>query len=129
MTANRIGFRHQTKQLYTKEICKRSDIMITSTISMSLFPKDQRLIEQHMRVYMDQMQLIDFVDEKNAFLSMMKEHDYQVQKTREKDKEYRDNYAKSHIFSADFVSPSLQRFKHAVTELNRNKKQKVKQHK
>ena len=53
MTANRIGYRHLTKQLYTKEAAKRSDIVITSTISMSLFPKDQRMIEQHMRVFMD----------------------------------------------------------------------------
>ena len=60
MTANRIGFRHQTKQLFTKEICKRSDIMITSTISMSLFPKDQRLIEQHMRAE-SQQQVLDYL--------------------------------------------------------------------
>lgn len=129
MTACRIGYKHQTKQLYTKEMCKRSDIMITSTISMSLFPKDQRMIEQHMRVYMDELQMIDFVDEKNAFQSMIKEHGFQVQRQREKDKEYRDTYARSMIFKADFTSPSLLKFQKNVTDLNRNKKQKIKKHK
>ena len=41
-TPSRVNYYHQTKQLYTRETMKRSDMMITSTLSMSLFPKDKR---------------------------------------------------------------------------------------
>ena len=78
---------------------------------------------------MDEVQLSNFVDEKNAFQSMVKEHDYQVHRQREKDKEYSDTYSRSMMFKADFTSPSLLRFKKDVTDLNRNKKQKIKKHK
>ena len=55
-----------------------------------------------MRVFMDEKQFIEFVDEKNAFQSMVKEHSYQVKKEREKDKEYRETYVKSFMYKADF---------------------------
>lgn len=46
-TSANIGFSHLTKQVPIKEFTKRSDIMITSTLSMSLYPKDNREIENH----------------------------------------------------------------------------------
>jgi len=41
-----------------------------------LFPKDQRKIEECFRVEMDEGEMLDFVDEKNAFNSMLREHIY-----------------------------------------------------
>ena len=44
---------------------------------------------------MDEAEMLDFVDEKNAFNAMLKEHLYQTKKVRVKDKVYRENYTKS----------------------------------
>jgi hypothetical protein len=43
-TPTMINYEEMLKQLPTKELAKRSDIMITSTVSMSIFPKDKRYI-------------------------------------------------------------------------------------
>ena len=44
-TATSIAYDKVLKQIYMKEKAKRSDIIISSTLSVSLFPKDQRKIE------------------------------------------------------------------------------------
>jgi hypothetical protein len=104
--------------MWTKEIAKRSDIMITSTLSMSLFPKDKRLIDSHFRYEMDAAAVHAFVDERNAFKALLKQHTYQAAKVRDKDKELRDNYVKSFFHRSDFESKSLKSFKRNVNRLN-----------
>ena len=42
MTVSNVGYNKMLKQLKLPEMMKRSDIMITSTLSMSIFPKDKR---------------------------------------------------------------------------------------
>lgn len=71
-----MNYEKQTKQIYTQEIAKRSDIMITSTLSISLFPKDKRLVEKILRVKMGPEEVKDYIDEKCAFQSMVKENQY-----------------------------------------------------
>ena len=66
--------------------------------------------------------MLDFVDEKNAFNSMLKEHMYQTKKVRVKDKVYRENYTKSFFQRANFKSNTLKNFKIGVMQLNRNAK-------
>lgn len=44
-TATSIAYDKILKQIYMKEKAKRSDIIISSTLSVSLFPKDQRIVE------------------------------------------------------------------------------------
>ena len=64
--------------------------------------------------------MLDFVDEKNAFNSMLKEHMYQSKKVRVKDEVYRDNYTRSFFQRANFKSNTLKNFKIGVMQLNRN---------
>ena len=118
LTPARLNYEQQTKQMWTKEIAKRSDIMITSTLSMSLFPKDKRLIDSHFRYEMDPAAVHDFVDERNAFKALLKQHTYQAAKVRDKDKELRDNYVKSFFHRSDFESKALKTFKRNVVRLN-----------
>jgi hypothetical protein len=63
--------------MHTHEICKRADVLITSTLSVNMFPKDKRTMVAHDRITMDQDQYDDFVDERSLFRSMMKENSYQ----------------------------------------------------
>jgi len=42
MTPTTINYGNMTKQLDIPSLMKRSDIMITSTLTMSIFPKDMR---------------------------------------------------------------------------------------
>jgi hypothetical protein len=53
---------------------------------------------------------------------MVKEHFFQVGHTKDKDKEYRDNYMKSFIHRSEFESRTLKTFKLKVRELNSNYK-------
>ena len=46
MTPTNINFRPLTKQLDIPSLMKRSDILITSTLTMSIFPKDKRAINR-----------------------------------------------------------------------------------
>jgi hypothetical protein len=55
------------------EIAKRSDVVITSTLAMSLFPKDKRLISQVHRTNLSAEELMDMVDAKAAFKSLAKQ--------------------------------------------------------
>jgi len=50
-----------------KELARRSDILITSTISMSVFPVDKRTITQQKRALMQYDDVTNMVDEKYAF--------------------------------------------------------------
>lgn len=113
-TAASINYEKILKQIYLKEKTKRSDVILSSTLAVSLFPKDQRKIEQCFRVALDEEELQDFVDEKNAFNAMLKEHIYQVKKVRTKDKIYRENYTKSFFQRANFKSTTLKSFKMGV---------------
>ena len=68
MTAASIRYRDHLKQVSIPELARRSDILITSTLSMSLFPKDKRMISQRfMQVLMSRDELTEYIDEKTAF--------------------------------------------------------------
>lgn len=71
--------------------------MITSTLSMSLFPKDKRKIDTVIRVNLDQEDIDEYMDNKCAFNSMVKNHVYKCGHTREKDIELSQNYQKSFL--------------------------------
>jgi len=43
-TPTSINFKELLKQIAVKELARRSDVMITSTLSLSMFPKDKRMI-------------------------------------------------------------------------------------
>ena len=100
---------------------KRSDIMITSTLSMSIFPKDKRAIQNQYFALMKEESLIDYLDERNAFNALVKEHEYQIGKA----KEYKENYMKSFIHRSNFMSKTLSEFKSRVELLNTNRKQPI----
>ena len=72
-------------QIKTNELCKRSDIVITSTISINLFPKDKRIISRCHRALMTDQQLQEFTDERCAFLALQKETQYSQFNVRDKD--------------------------------------------
>jgi hypothetical protein len=63
---------------------------------------------------MDEDELKSFVDEKNAFNAMLKEHHYQSRKVRVKDKHFRDNYSKSFFQRATFTTKTLIDFRFGV---------------
>ena len=106
------------------ELARRSDIMVTSTLAMSLFPSDRRIIAQIDKSMMTPQQRNEFIDEKNAFNALCKEHSYKCKRLRDKDKEYRDTYLKSFISSMNFKSKALRKFKQNVSSLNKNNKEK-----
>ena len=99
---------------------KRSDLMITSTLSMSLFPKDKRTIEHLIRTEMDQFEVDEFLDERYAFSALCKEHENNMGLKREKDNKYRQNYLKSFLHRAEFNTNTLANFKKNVINLNKN---------
>lgn len=122
MTTASIAFKEMLKQLPTGELAKRSDIMITSTLSMSMFPKDKRIIMQKKRAHMKIKEIREYIDEKNAFNALVKEHNYSNPVIREKDKLYSDAYSTSFINKKQFASETLRRFKDKVKKLNSNVK-------
>ena len=67
----------------------------------------------------------EYLDEKNAFNALMKEHEYQTGKIRDKDEEFKINYMKSSIHRSKFMSKTLSDFKARVKKLNSNKKEKI----
>ena len=86
--------------------------MITSTLSLSMFPKDKRMITyKNIRATMTKDEITEYIDEKSAFVAMVKENGYQSKKVRDKDKDLRDNYLKSFIHKSDFCSRTLKKFK------------------
>ena len=60
---------------------------------------------------MNEQELNDYLDEKNAFSAMVKEHEYQIGKMKDKDKEFKENYMKSFIHRSNFMSKTLSKFK------------------
>jgi len=67
VTPTSLGYRMMLKQIPIEELAKRSDIMITSTLSMSIYPKDKRVIESQKRALFTRTQLREYIDEKCAF--------------------------------------------------------------
>jgi len=122
-TITSIGYSEYLKGVPTESVARRSDIMVTSTISMNIFPIDRRQISQVQRVQMGKDDLIQYIDEHNAFKAMCKENEYTVPKLRDKDKYYRDNYLRSFINKKDFTMTSLRKFKENVQKLNCNEKE------
>lgn len=51
--------------------------MITSTLSLSLFPKDRRRVEDYHRANMTKSELKDYVDESNAFKALVMQNTHQ----------------------------------------------------
>lgn len=123
-TTCQINYAEFLKQVPLKELSRRSDIMITSTTSLSMFPKDNRLISRIFRAEMEYDEIQEFVDEKNTFKAMCKQHAYKVPYIRDKDKEFRDNYIKSFIHGQHFETDTLLKFKENVKNMNRYKKAK-----
>jgi hypothetical protein len=74
MTPTNINYQLMTKQLDIPSIMKRSDILITSTLTMSIFPKDKRAINNQYYALMRGKEIERYIDEKNAFLSLVKEY-------------------------------------------------------
>jgi hypothetical protein len=71
---------------------------------------------------MSHAQLVEYIDEKARFLAVEKETFFEVGHTKDKEKEYRDNYIKSFIHRSEFESKTLKKFKVKVKELNSNYK-------
>lgn len=65
-----------------------------------------------------QRELADYIDEKNAFYALDREHKYESKFTREKDSEMRLNYLKSFIHKTEFKSDTLKKFKVDVVKMN-----------
>ena len=128
VTPTSVQYSQLLKGLSIEQLAKRSDIMVTSTLSMSIFPKDKRLIERIVRHKMEQAELREFTDQRNAFNALAKEHIYQYGQTKDKEKDYRDTYQKSFVKKTNFTSKTLVKFKKDVKLLNSNKKQLVKKH-
>jgi hypothetical protein len=71
---------------------------------------------------MTHAQLVEYIDEKAKFIALEKETFFEVGHTKDKEKEYRDNYIKSFIHRSEFESRTLKKFKVKVKELNSNYK-------
>lgn len=108
--------------MHTQEICKRADVLITSTLSINLFPKDKRTMIAHDRITMDQDEYDEYIDERCMFRSIIKENAYQSSFQKEKTNTYRTNYSRSFLNRAQFESRTLTNFKENVMQLNLNKK-------
>lgn len=122
MTTTKVGYDALLKQVRIPEFTKRSDIMITSTLSMSIFPKDKRMIQNVHLANMNEDELVEYIDQKNAFKAHSKEYEYQNGIMKEKDKDFKENYMKSFIHRSNFVSKTLSEFKVRVEKLNNNEK-------
>ena len=72
-TATMIAYRPWLKQIPIVELARRSDIVITSTLSQNLISKDKRLINEKCFALMKRSELKEYIDELNAFRAMEKE--------------------------------------------------------
>jgi hypothetical protein len=72
-TATSIAYQPWLKQIPIVELARRSDIVITSTLSQNLIAKDKRLINEKCFALMSKSELREYVDELNAFRAMAKE--------------------------------------------------------
>lgn len=112
------------KQIPIVELARRSDIVITSTLSQNLIAKDKRLINTKCFALMDKPQLREYLNEHAAFKADEWEIKNKQSRIKDKEKEFRDNYSKSFINRAQFKSKTLKLFKKGVKILNSNKKTK-----
>lgn len=131
VTTASIAYHEMLKQVRTKELARRSDILITSTMSISLFPKDKRAIMTKYRSKLSrdeddkvQITIKSLVDEKNAFNAQVKEFYYQNGRIKDKEKDYTDAYMMSFIHRSEFKKDCLINFKKGVQILNCNIKPK-----
>jgi len=53
---------------------------------------------------------MDYIDEKNAFKSLVKEYQYQEGVHRDKDKMYAESFMKSNIYKRDYGYEALKNF-------------------
>lgn len=70
-TPTLIQFNEQLKHIRIDQLTKKSAMMVTSTMSMSLYPKDERLISRRRR-QMDIEGIAHYVDQRNAFNALAK---------------------------------------------------------
>ena len=49
ITASNIAYKELLRQVAIEELARRTDILITSTLSLSVFPKDKRMISKHFK--------------------------------------------------------------------------------
>ena len=121
-TPTSVNYGPLLKQIAIQELARRSDVLITSTLSMTMYPKDKRMINLKKRALLSKNEIQDYIDERSAFQAMVKEHEYQCRNVRDKDKDYRDNYLKSFIHKSAFESGTLTKFKTHTMTLNSNTK-------
>lgn len=86
ITPSYIRYRKDVEHIHINEIAKRSDIVISSTLSFNMIPKDTRIISEIHQVNMKKEDMADYIDARNAFKAMIKEYQYQKGNIREKDK-------------------------------------------
>lgn len=115
-TATRIRYHEILRSVPIEELGRRSDVMLTSTVSVSLIPKDKRKFIP--RTKLDRYELINYIDEKRAYEAMKRELEMGMKKNKQKEQEFSDNYIKSFIHRSKFKSRALIEFKKKVKELN-----------
>lgn len=71
-----IAYKPLLNQVPINELARRSDIVITSTLSLNLIAKDKRLIKNKMRALMSAEEINEYIDASNAFTAMVKESQY-----------------------------------------------------
>lgn len=67
LTPAHIRYKKDVDQMHIPDFAKRSDIVITSTLSLNLIPRDARIISEIHQADMKEEDIIEFIDEKNAF--------------------------------------------------------------
>lgn len=91
-TITRVGYHDFLNGNQIVNLARRSDVLITSTVSLSLFPLDMRRISKIKRSEMSTSELNNYIDEKLSFKALAKDHVYKTPQKRDKDKEFKDNY-------------------------------------
>jgi len=88
-----------------------------------MFPIDQRKITRYYNLpRMKPDQIVDYIDEKNAFKALSLQQNHRSQKVREKDKFFRDVYLKSSIHRIHFDTHAMRNFKKICVDMNQTKK-------
>ena len=103
--------------------------MVTSTLSFNMIPIDKRQIERVNFNKFDQDEIRKYVDQKNAFLALVKGMDYKREKVPEKMQDQNSAFIKSSFAKAQFETETMVKFKDQVSKLNSNKKEKQKKSK
>jgi hypothetical protein len=103
--------------------------MVTSTLSFNLIPQDKRQIERVNFSKFNEEDIRKYVDQKKAFLALVKSMDYRRMKEPEKRQDQNGAFLKSSFASAHFHTNTMAMFKEQVSKLNSNKKEKQKKSK